>query len=163
MAVPYLLKRAIDAIQRGEPVQRRRPAARRRSSPSRSCRRWRARCSRALIFNVGRDVEYDLRNDLFAHLQRLPRRLLPAQQTGDLMSRLVNDVTAVRMLLGVGVLNLVNTPIYYVYGVAIMLSLDPRADAASRCCRIRSCCSLVKRVSRRSWSRRCACRRGSPS
>ena len=42
------------------------------------------------------------------------------------MSRLINDVTAIRMLLGVGILNLVNTPIYYAYGVAIMLTLDPR-------------------------------------
>ena len=41
------------------------------------------------------------------------------------MSRLINDVTAIRMLLGVGILNLVNTPIYYAYGVAIMLTLDP--------------------------------------
>jgi ATP-binding cassette, subfamily B, multidrug efflux pump len=42
------------------------------------------------------------------------------------MSRLINDVTAIRMLLGVGILNLVNTPIYYAYGLAIMLTLDPR-------------------------------------
>jgi hypothetical protein len=41
------------------------------------------------------------------------------------MSRLINDVTAIRMLLGVGILNLVNTPIYYAYGVTIMLMLDP--------------------------------------
>lgn len=56
-------------------------------------------CSRVLIFNVGRDVEYDLRNDLFAHLQRLPVAYYQEQQTGDLLSRLINDVTAVRMLL----------------------------------------------------------------
>ena len=41
------------------------------------------------------------------------------------MSRLINDVTAIRMLLGVGILNLVNTPVYYAYGVTIMLTLDP--------------------------------------
>jgi len=82
--------------------------------------------SRALIFNVGRDVEYDLRNDLFAHLQRLPLSFYHQQFTGDLMSRLVNDVTAVRMLLGPGILNFVNTPLYYAYGVGIMLTLDAR-------------------------------------
>ena len=57
-----------------------------------------------MIFNVGRDIEYDLRNDLFAHLERLPLAYYQTQQTGDLMSRLVNDITAVRMLLGVGFL-----------------------------------------------------------
>ncbi len=47
------------------------------------------------------------------------------------MSRLVNDITAVRMLLGVGFLNLINTPIYYVYAVSIMASLDWRLTVAA--------------------------------
>jgi ATP-binding cassette subfamily B multidrug efflux pump len=47
------------------------------------------------------------------------------------MSRLVNDITAVRMLLGVGFLNLVNTPIYYLYAVTIMASMDWRLTLAS--------------------------------
>jgi len=130
MLVPYLLKRAIDAIGHGSP--------------------WRQislyallivlialvqgvvrTLSRALIFNVGRDVEYDLRNDLFAHLQRLPLSYYHQQHTGDLMSRLINDVTAVRMLLGPGILNFVNTPVYYAYGVGIMLSLDPWLTVAA--------------------------------
>jgi ATP-binding cassette, subfamily B, multidrug efflux pump len=125
MMVPYLLKRTIDAIGHGGT--------------------WRQitvyaslivliavvqavvrTFSRALIFNVGRDVEYDLRNDLFAHLQRLPLSYYHQQFTGDLMSRLINDVTAVRMLLGPGILNFVNTPLYYAYGVGIMLTLDAR-------------------------------------
>ncbi len=130
MMVPYLLKRAIDAIGHGGT--------------------WRQvsvyallialialvqgvvrTFSRALIFNVGRDVEYDLRNDLFAHLQRLPLSYYHQQYTGDLMSRLINDVTAVRMLLGPGILNFVNTPIYYLYGIGIMLTLDPRLTVAA--------------------------------
>ena len=47
------------------------------------------------------------------------------------MSRLVNDVGAVRMLLGPGILNFINTPVYYVYGLAIMLSLDARLTLAA--------------------------------
>ena len=124
MAVPYLLKRSIDAIQRGEPygVAARLAAAIVAVAAVQAVART---LSRALIFNVGRDVEYELRSDLFAHLQRLPVAYYQAQQTGDLMSRLINDVTAIRMLLGIGILNLVNTPIYYAYGVTIMLTLDP--------------------------------------
>ena len=87
--------------------------------------------SRFVIFNVGRDIEYDLRNDLFAHLERLPLAFYQQRQTGDLMSRLVNDVTAVRMLLGPGILNFINTPVAYVYGLAIMLSIDARLTLAA--------------------------------
>ncbi|HYV56960.1 MAG TPA: ABC transporter ATP-binding protein [Candidatus Nitrosopolaris sp.] len=87
--------------------------------------------SRFVIFNVGRDIEYDLRNDLFAHLETLPLAFYQQRHTGDLMSRLVNDVTAVRMLLGPGVLNFINTPVYYVYGLAIMLSIDARLTVAA--------------------------------
>jgi len=87
--------------------------------------------SRFVIFNVGRDVEFDLRNDLFAHLERLPVGFYQERQTGDLMSRLVNDVNAVRMLLGPGILNFINTPVYYAYGLAIMLSIDWRLTLAT--------------------------------
>lgn len=87
--------------------------------------------SRFVIFNVGRDVEYDLRNDLFRHLERLPAEFYQVRPTGDLMSRLVNDISAVRMMLGPGVLNLLNTPLYYVYGVSIMVSIDPLLTVAA--------------------------------
>jgi ATP-binding cassette, subfamily B, multidrug efflux pump len=130
MSIPYLLKRAIDAIGHGAPFARITTYA-----------VWIVAIavvqavvrtfSRTLIFNVGRDIEYDLRNDLFAHLQTLPLSFYQRQQTGDLMSRLINDVNAVRMLLGVGVLNFVNTPVYYAYGVAIMLTLDARLTIAA--------------------------------
>jgi ATP-binding cassette subfamily B protein len=128
MAVPYLLKQAIDAIQVGAPfaVPARLAAIIVAVAVAQALVRT---LSRALVFNVGRDVERDLRADLFAHLQRLPLAYYQGQHTGDLMSRLVNDVTAVRMLLGVGALNLINTPLYYAYGISIMLALDARLTA----------------------------------
>lgn len=87
--------------------------------------------SRSLIFNAGRDVEYDLRNDLFAHLQKLPISFYQSQRTGDLMSRVINDISAVRMLLGPGILNLVNAPLYYLYAIILMLSMDVRMTFAA--------------------------------
>jgi ATP-binding cassette, subfamily B, multidrug efflux pump len=87
--------------------------------------------SRALIFNAGRNVEYDLRNDVFAHLQKLPRSFYHSQRTGDLMSRVINDISAVRMMLGPGILNVVNAPLYYVYALALMLSMDVRMTLAA--------------------------------
>src|SRR5215468_5909002 len=80
--------------------------------------------SRFVIFNIGRDIEYDLRNDLFAHLQTLSASFYQRSQTGDLMSRLVNDIGAVRMMIGPGILNFVNTPVYYVYAIAIMVTIS---------------------------------------
>ncbi len=130
MAVPYLLKLAIDAIEAGREFSEvaRLAAAIAAIAVVQGLVRT---LSRALIFNVGRDVECDLRNDLFAHLERLPVSYYQEQQTGDLMSRLINDVTAIRMLLGVGFLNLLNTPIYYAYGLTIMFALNAPLTVAA--------------------------------
>jgi len=147
MAVPYLLKRAIDAIEAGMPF--RQVAIFAFSIAAIAVVQAVVRTfSRALIFNVGRDVECDLRNDLFAHLETLPVSYYQNQQTGDLMSRLINDVTAIRMLLGIGFLNLLNTPIYYAYGLTIMLALNvPLTFAALAPFPV--LLFVVKRVSRR--------------
>jgi ATP-binding cassette subfamily B multidrug efflux pump len=81
--------------------------------------------SRTLIFNAAREIEFEIRNDLFAHLERLPQSFYFEWRTGDIMSRCVNDVNSVRLLLGVGLLNLVQTPILYFGAIGMMLSIDP--------------------------------------
>jgi len=122
MAVPWLFKKAVDAIGAGAaPAEVGRIAAvlvgvALLQAVVRTV-------SRFVIFNVGRDVEFDLRNELFAHLETLPLGFYQRWRTGDLMSRLVNDVGAVRMLLGPGILNFINTPVYYAYGLVIMGSI----------------------------------------
>ncbi|HYR95151.1 MAG TPA: ABC transporter ATP-binding protein [Candidatus Binatus sp.] len=130
MAVPWLLKRSVDAIggNAGAPVLLGYLAIVVGITLVQGVVRT---FSRFVIFNVGRDIEYDLRNDLFRHLESLPLSFYQQRQTGDLMSRLVNDVTAVRMLLGPGILNFLNTPVYYVYGLSIMLSIDARLTLAA--------------------------------
>ncbi len=130
MAVPWLFKEAVDAMGRGEGagVVLRYAAMIVAIAVVQGVVRT---FSRFVIFNVGRDIEYDLRNDLFRHLESMPLAFYQQRQTGDLMSRLVNDVTAVRMLLGPGILNFINTPVYYVYGLAIMLSIDARLTVAA--------------------------------
>jgi ATP-binding cassette subfamily B protein len=80
--------------------------------------------SRVLVFNAAREIEYELRNDLFAHLQRLPQSFYFGWRTGDLMSRCVNDLNSVRLLLGPGLLSVVQTPILYVGALAVMFSMD---------------------------------------
>ncbi len=82
--------------------------------------------SRFLIFNSGRAIEYELRNDIYAHLLRLPLSFYRSQMTGDLMSRAINDINSVRMLLGPGILNLINAPLYYLYAMVLMVQIDLR-------------------------------------
>src|SRR5215475_1036988 len=64
---------------------------------------------RKIMIGVSRYIEYDLRNSLFAHLLSLSRRYYQDHKTGDLMSRATNDMNAVRMLLGPGIMYSVNT------------------------------------------------------
>ena len=80
--------------------------------------------SRVLVFNAARQIEYELRNDLFAHLQRLPASFFLDWRTGDLMSRCVNDLNSVRMLLGPGLLSVVQTPVLYVGALAVMFWMN---------------------------------------
>ncbi len=90
--------------------------------------RW---ISRFVIFNIGRDIEYEIRNDLFAHLARLGPDFYQRMRTGDLMSRMVNDITALRLLVGMGVLMLINTPVYFVYALIFMTYLNHQLTVAA--------------------------------
>jgi ATP-binding cassette, subfamily B, multidrug efflux pump len=87
--------------------------------------------SRSLIFNTGRDIEYELRNDIFRHLESLPQSFYQKQRTGDLMSRLINDIGAIRMVLGPGLLTFVNTPLYVVYAFTLMVVMDWKLTIAA--------------------------------
>jgi ATP-binding cassette subfamily B protein len=80
--------------------------------------------SRFVIFNVGRDIEYDLRTDLFQHLTTLDADFYQRFKTGDLMSRMINDLTAVRMMVGMFVMTVANTPLVYALAIIYMTSLN---------------------------------------
>ncbi len=82
--------------------------------------------SRFFMFRAARQVEFEVRNDLCEHLQRLPQSYFASNRTGDLMSRAVNDVNSLRMFLGMGVMNLFQTPVLYVTTITAMLLLDWR-------------------------------------
>jgi ATP-binding cassette subfamily B multidrug efflux pump len=84
--------------------------------------------SRTLVFNAAREVEYEIRNDLFAHLQRLPQSFYFRWHTGDLMSRCVNDLNSVRLLLGPGLLSVLQTPVMFLLAFGAMISIS--ADLA---------------------------------
>ena len=123
LVMPYLLGSAIDKLQRGQP---------------RDEVIWLAVFllgaaalegvfaffRRYLINEVSRIVEYELRNDLFAHLQRQAQSFFHERHTGDLMARATNDLQAVRMLLGPGLSNGFFTILTFVVAAVLMLYIN---------------------------------------
>lgn len=79
---------------------------------------------RWILIGISRDIEYDLRNDLFTHLCRLSQRYYNETRTGDLMSKLTNDLSAVRNLVGPGIMYSANTLVVGVAALALMFHLD---------------------------------------
>jgi ATP-binding cassette subfamily B protein len=81
---------------------------------------------RRIIIGASRNIEYAIRNDFFAHLQRLDLAYFQHHRTGDLMSRATNDLGAVRMMIGPAIMYSANTILTCVVAVALMISIDAR-------------------------------------
>lgn len=123
VAVPILVGWAVKAVADGLPAAEvaRRCAWLGAVTVGRSALRF---FSRVEIFNAARQIEYELRNDLFDHLQRLPQSFYLRWRTGDLMSRCVNDLTSVRLMLGPGLLSVAQTPVLFLAAFGTMLWKD---------------------------------------
>jgi ATP-binding cassette, subfamily B, multidrug efflux pump len=85
---------------------------------------------RMTLIGISRDVEYDLRNALYRHLTKLPPSYYQRNRTGDLMSRAINDLSAVRMMLGPGIMYSARTIVIMAGAVAIMTHIDARLTLA---------------------------------
>lgn len=79
---------------------------------------------RVILIGISRDIEYDLRNDLFTRLIGLSRDFYSRFRTGDIMARATNDLNAVRMMLGPGVMYWSETSLLFVLAIAAMLTVD---------------------------------------
>ena len=123
--IPWLLRRAIDAIGAGAPMSN----------------IWKLSGlivlaaliggafrygMRELINGISRWMEYDLRNDLFTHLETLDAAYFAQTRTGDIMARLTNDLSAVRMAIGPAVMYLTNTIFGGLFALYFMLRIDVR-------------------------------------
>jgi ATP-binding cassette subfamily B multidrug efflux pump len=82
--------------------------------------------TRWIVIGVSRDIEFDLRNDLFAKLESLSYSYYQRHRTGDIMARATNDLNAVRMLLGPAIMYLANTVVYTAGALAFMIAISPR-------------------------------------
>jgi ATP-binding cassette, subfamily B, multidrug efflux pump len=122
--LPLMIRRGIDSITAGEPW---------------SVTVWSAMAllglaltkgmfqywKRWILIGVSRDVEYDLRNDVLAHLVVVSRNFYARFPTGDIMARSTNDLNAVRMMAGPGLMYCGETLLIFVLAFSVMVSVDP--------------------------------------
>jgi ATP-binding cassette, subfamily B, multidrug efflux pump len=81
--------------------------------------------TRWIIIGISREIEFDLRNDLFRHLERQPAAYFQQHRTGDIMARMTNDLNAVRMLLGPAIMYSANTVLFSVGALYFLLRISP--------------------------------------
>ncbi|MGI8842361.1 MAG: ABC transporter ATP-binding protein [Gemmatimonadaceae bacterium] len=122
--VPWLLRDAIDSMRANEPMSRIWTIAGLILLVSVAAAGARF-LMRELLNGVSRRIEYDLRNDLYQHLQKLDATATARLRTGDIMARLTNDLSAVRMAAGPAYMYLVNTVAGGAIALTFMLQISP--------------------------------------
>jgi len=86
---------------------------------------------RQTIIVTSRKIEFDLRNDLWAHLQKLSLRFYQNTKTGDIMAHATNDINAVRNFIGPAVMYSVDTFTLFIFTLALMISIDLKLSLLS--------------------------------
>jgi ATP-binding cassette, subfamily B, multidrug efflux pump len=81
---------------------------------------------RVILIGLSRDIEFDLRNDLFSHIVTLSQDFYAKYRTGDIMARATNDLNAVRMMLGPGIMYFTETFFTALFLIGVMLHVDWR-------------------------------------
>src|SRR5258708_7454051 len=82
--------------------------------------------TRWIVIGISRDIEFDLRNDLFAHLETLSYSYYQRMRTGDIMARVTNDLNAVRMLMGPAIMYSANTFVFTAAALWFMVRTSPK-------------------------------------
>jgi ATP-binding cassette subfamily B protein len=81
--------------------------------------------TRWIVIGISRDIEFDLRNDLFRHLEQLSHSYYQRNRTGDIMAKATNDLAAVRNLLGPGIMYSANTIVFTAGALVFMTHISP--------------------------------------
>ncbi len=81
---------------------------------------------RQTIINVSRYIEFDLKNEIYSHYQRLTQRFYKNNRTGDLMSRISEDVSKVRMYVGPAIMYSINTATLFICVITLMFNIAPK-------------------------------------
>src|SRR5580698_5980327 len=82
--------------------------------------------TRWIVIGVSRDIEFDLRNDLFRKLESLSYSYYQRHRTGDIMARATNDLNAVRNLLGPAIMYTANTVVLMAGALSFMIAISPK-------------------------------------
>lgn len=82
--------------------------------------------TRWIVIGISRDIEFDLRNDFFQHLEKLSYSFYQQTRTGDIMARATNDLNAVRNLLGPAIMYSANTIVFTAGALFFMLAISPK-------------------------------------
>ena len=82
--------------------------------------------TRWVVIGISREIEFDLRNDLFRHLEALDFGFYQRTRTGDIMARATNDLNSVRMLLGPAIMYSANTVVFTVAALFFMMRVSPK-------------------------------------
>lgn len=123
--IPLVMKRGIDALTAGEPLTNLYLACAGLLAIS-LCKGLFQYRMRVILVGISRDVEYDIRNDIFGRLVTLSWDFYAKFRTGDIMARATNDLNAVRMMLGPAVMYLAETSLTFFLALGIMFSVDWR-------------------------------------
>ena len=86
--------------------------------------------TRMILIGISRDIEYDLRNEMYRHLTRLSLSYFQRTRTGDIMSRATNDLNAVRMMLGPGIMYSARTAVIMIAAFPVLLHISVRLTIA---------------------------------
>ncbi len=122
--IPWFLKLAIDALRAEEPFSRVLTWAGAMVGVAAFgafflyLQRW-------WLIGTSRDIEYDLRSDLFRHLQSLDLAFFGRRRTGDLMAHFTNDLSALRMVAGPGIMYAFTMTLTLAFSIALMVAIDP--------------------------------------
>ena len=81
--------------------------------------------TRWIMIGISREIEFDLRNDLFRHLEKQSASFYQEHRTGDIMARMTNDLNAVRMLLGPAIMYSANTVLFSLGAIFFLIRISP--------------------------------------
>lgn len=129
-AIPLVIKQAIDALRVGDPTHLLGPCALLIIGLA-IVRGFLVFFGRNLILTTARRIEYELRNDIYRHLLRLPISFYDAHASGDITSRFINDLEAVRMMVGIGLISIVATGLMFLASMTGMFIIDWKLALAS--------------------------------
>lgn len=121
---PYLIKLVYDHLESGQPVSSITGLLTLMIGSALLAGVFRYFMRRTIIW-MSRILEYELRSDLTSHLLRLPATYYDSNRTGDILARLTNDLEAVRMMAGPGIMQLSNTVVSMVVALSFMIVLSP--------------------------------------